>query len=930
MNLTAFLGIDTSKWQSGLKQAENQSDATFNRINAQMSKTDAYVKRLENSMKSGRERLSERLQGLGATQSQINAVLSRYDYAEKLKNQIAQTKALQAAEQQRLATLKTIGATIKTAFVGAFAIGGVKGLSELADGYTQMTARIRNVTSSTEELEYVQKRLSDNTKSTYRSLSEAADSYLNISGSLKAVGYNTKEILDFNDSLTYAFTANATSSDKANAAISALSKSFATGKIDAKAWSSILLAVPDIAKDIATELGTSEEQVRKIGVEGKISVDTLVTSLSKAKDKNKELADSMSISLKDGFQYFKNALMEYVGTANNANGITDSLAQGIKFLGDNIDYLAKATAVFLGYKAFQYFRMMTAAVIAKTAAVGKSILAFNAETMAIAANTKALTTNAAARNIPSFGGKGGKGGGMGGLGKIGGGILTGMGLGRIGGGIANGVGNLLGGGAMTGVAALLLGGFVSFIQTLDVAFGKAAETTASKVADSATRFISKMFGDGQSLSLGDAIYRNLTKAGREETRRFEEENRRYAEIRRQKMEAENALSGDYRNLRAGLSGLGEEIAKQAEQLDKTTISMQLAEKRLSLTKIKESGKDSPDAIAKLEKELADLQARNQQNIDKAAADYIKSLQEQGVAIGKTSEELELLKLSTQGVSKELLQQAKLQQEINKQRQNEQAVQDKIKDLIAQSERYGKTDRQLFELDVSKLTGNNTALLKEAMAAWDKNENLKAMAELQKQAAEEFSGAVDTFSGSLKENQGFSDFEKKWEAEKNMLAKMSDIQKQEYFKQQQLALPSYSSLTSEQFDKQALEAAESLRKLTEATTLYQEQQRIESITKQAGFDISDTPKLGEDLGLNDAITTQTTALQENTAALQALQLQQTQQMQQNIETVAKPQANGVAMVLKIVNSGNELAQQIIVTPEFYSGVQAAVGKMAQMA
>ena len=122
MNLTAFLGIDTSKWQTGLKQAESQSDATFNRINAQMSKTDNYIKRLENSMKSGRERLSEKLQNMGATQGQINAVLGRYDYAEKLKAQIAATKQLQAAEQKRLETLKTIGATIKTAFVGAFAI----------------------------------------------------------------------------------------------------------------------------------------------------------------------------------------------------------------------------------------------------------------------------------------------------------------------------------------------------------------------------------------------------------------------------------------------------------------------------------------------------------------------------------------------------------------------------------------------------------------------------------------------------------------------------------------------------------------------------------------------------------------------------------------------------------------------------------------
>ena len=913
MNLTAFLGIDTSKWQTGLKQAESQSDATFNRINAQMSKTDNYIKRLENSMKSGRERLSEKLQNMGATQGQINAVLGRYDYAEKLKAQIAATKQLQAAEQQRLETLKTIGATIKTAFVGAFAIGGVRGLTELADGYTQMTARIRNVTSSTEELEYVQKRLSENTKSTYRSLSEAADSYLNISGSLKAVGYNTKEILDFNDSLTYAFTANATSSDKANAAISALSKSFATGKIDAKAWSSILLAVPEIAKDIATELGISEEEVRKMGVEGKISVDTLVTSLSAARDKNKELADSMSISLKDGFQYFKNALMEYVGTANNANGITDTLAQGIKFLGDNIDYLAKATAVFLGYKAFQYFRMMTAAVIAKTAAVGKSILAFNAETMAIAANTKALTVNAAARNLPTIGGVGK----LGGLGN----------MGKMGGAVAGGVGAMLGGGVMTGLIALFTAGLVSLGETFAVALGNQAETTASKVADAATRFISKMFGDGQSLSLGDAIYRNLTKAGREETRRYEEEQRKYAEIRRQKMEAENALSGDYRNLRASLGGLGEEIAKQAEQLDKTTISMQLAEKRLSLTKIKESGKDSPEEIAKLEKELADLQAKNQANIDKAAADYIKSLQDQNTAIGKTSEELEILKLSTQGVSKELLQQAKLQQEMNKQRQNEQAVQDKIKDLIEQSERYGKTDRQLFELDVSKLTGNNTALLQEAMAAWDKNENLKAMAELQKQAAEEFSTAVDKFSGSDKtdiKNKPFTNsIEDWWFRDWDDLMRLTG---------QSTEFVPYNSISIKELDKKLADAADELEKIyqkIDQNRITSENQRQASLAIQmaAGTQGLDITAWEENF---NAQTDQTTALQENTAALQALQLQQTQQMQQNLETVSKPQANGVAMVLKIVNSGSELAQQVVVTPEFYSGVQSVIGKMAQMA
>ena len=290
-----------------------------------------------------------------------------------------------------------------------------------------------------------------------------------------------------------------------------------------------------------------------------------------------------------------------------------------------------------------------------------------------------------------------------------------------------------------------------------------------------------------------------------------------------------------------------------------------------------------------------------------------------------------MKLSTQGVSKELLQQEKLQQEINKQRQNEQAVQDKIKDLIEQSERYGKTDRQLFELDVSKLTGNNTALLKEAMAAWDKNENLKAMAELQKQAAEEFSGAVDTFSGSVKadkidiKNKPFTNsIEDWWFRDWEDLMRLTG---------QSTEFVPYNSISTKELDKQLATAAESLANLNkqiEQNHIAAENQRQSSLAIQMAAGTQGLDITAWEENFNAQTAAQTTALQENTAALQALQLQQTQQMQQNIETVAKPYANGVAMVLKIVNSGSELAQQVIVTPEFYNGVQSVIGKMAHMA
>lgn len=393
MNLTAYLGVNIENWQKGWKQAEGQSDAAFSKITAQMEKTEKSIKSLENSMKSGRERLSERLQNMGATAEQQSAILSRYDYSQKLKEQIAQTKELQKAEQGRIETLKNIAVMAKSAIVGAFAIGGVKGLIEMADGYTQLTAQIKNTVSSQEELEYIQKRLSDNTKSTYRSLSEATQSYINLSGSLKEIGYSTKSVLDINDAITFAFTANATSADKAQSAILALNKAFATGKMDSKGFQSILLAIPDITEKLAQNMGKSASEIRQLGLAGELSVTEFANALIKARPEYERLADSMSVSLKDGFQYFKNALMEFIGTANNASGATNTLAGGLKFLGDNIKIIVQAFLVFAGIKAVSIFSTMAVAISGTVKAMGKSISAIMAESAAISANTKAWVAN---------------------------------------------------------------------------------------------------------------------------------------------------------------------------------------------------------------------------------------------------------------------------------------------------------------------------------------------------------------------------------------------------------------------------------------------------------------------------------------------------------------------------------------------------------
>ncbi|ENW97331.1 tape measure protein [Acinetobacter dispersus] len=258
-----------------------------------------------------------------------------------------------------------------------------------ADGYTQMAARIRNATESAEEYNLVQDRLFQSTKSTYRALSEAQEVYLGLAGGMKALGYQTKDTLDVSDSLSFSFVANAARADQAQSAIDALNKSMAKGKIDANAWVSIVSAADNIISDMAKTTGMAEAEIRKLGAEGKISLEDLIKTLKLTKDSNKELADAMENSLADGLTTLSNAVTKYVGELNMAMGLTNNAAGILGVFADNIDIVMNAAMA--GGLAY-----LTKTIIAKTVATDTGILSTIRSRQASIANAQAEVAEATA------------------------------------------------------------------------------------------------------------------------------------------------------------------------------------------------------------------------------------------------------------------------------------------------------------------------------------------------------------------------------------------------------------------------------------------------------------------------------------------------------------------------------------------------------
>lgn len=272
--------------------AQKKLDKGFDSMQASMDKTDKSAKGLDAT-------LNKTTQGIRKANTEASAASGAL---AKLGGAIA------AAATLRLAM--TIIAT--------------------ADAYGEMAERLQMVSASTEEYDKIQRRLLESANATYRPLAEAQELFVRTADTLRALGYNTNQALDITDSFSLALVRNAASGMRAESAISAMSKSFQSGRVAADQWESILSAVPTIVDDISLATGKTTTEIRQLGVAGELTGFQLAEGLRKGRDQNAQAAADMAVTVKDAYNNLINTLTVYIGEANKASGATNVLAKAME------------------------------------------------------------------------------------------------------------------------------------------------------------------------------------------------------------------------------------------------------------------------------------------------------------------------------------------------------------------------------------------------------------------------------------------------------------------------------------------------------------------------------------------------------------------------------------------------------------------------
>ncbi|MCB4362683.1 tape measure protein [Hydrogenophaga taeniospiralis] len=280
--------------------------------------------------------------------------------------------------------LNTALSAVGKAVAGLFALNKAKDFAldtiALADAYGQMAERIAMATPIADEYDLVQRRILESANLTYRRLDEQQELYIRTADALRGMGFATSDVLDITDSFSYLLTTNAATVERGQNAIDAYTKSIQSGRIEVDAWQSIMAATPTIVNAVAQATGKTADEVRRLGITGKLSINDLNEGLRQTVELNKEAAAGMSATVADAVTRLTNTWTQYIGEANRANQSTEKIVNTINLLTENLDTVVRVAtaagevmAVVWGVKALGALRLYMAEVAAAATATSAAM-----------------------------------------------------------------------------------------------------------------------------------------------------------------------------------------------------------------------------------------------------------------------------------------------------------------------------------------------------------------------------------------------------------------------------------------------------------------------------------------------------------------------------------------------------------------------------
>lgn len=240
---------------------------------------------------------------------------------------------------------------MKTAFAAIAGAAAIQQIGSLADSYTSLQNRLRSVTSTQEEANEAFKLVREVANSTRSDLSAVAGLFSDLTIATEEMGLSQKEVARISETFSKALKVSGADTNASAGAIRQFGQALASGVLRGDEFNSIMEANPAFMRNVAKTLGVTTGELRKMAEEGLLTSDILVTATNEISDTIDADFGKTVATLGESFQTIKNEVITLFGKIEEKTGIFSKLANLIKLVGENLNFVGAAIGFAFGSAA---------------------------------------------------------------------------------------------------------------------------------------------------------------------------------------------------------------------------------------------------------------------------------------------------------------------------------------------------------------------------------------------------------------------------------------------------------------------------------------------------------------------------------------------------------------------------------------------------
>lgn len=262
-----------------------------------------------------------------------------------------ETQRALAEVTNQINTAKASALGMAGAFAGAFATGH---LISLADEWSSVNARLKQVSQSSEDFTESQRSLMEISQRTGTAFSDNASLFARSAASMREYGYSSQQVLDVTEAISTGLKLSGASTSEASSVITQFSQALAQGVLRGEEFNSVNENGDRVIRALAAGMGVARKDLKAMADQGMLTADKVVPALISQLGTMRGEFEAMPQTVSAATTKIENAFMAWVGGANEATGATSTLVAVMNTVSDNIDTVATAAGALAAIGGARY------------------------------------------------------------------------------------------------------------------------------------------------------------------------------------------------------------------------------------------------------------------------------------------------------------------------------------------------------------------------------------------------------------------------------------------------------------------------------------------------------------------------------------------------------------------------------------------------